>query len=184
MLTRLTTWFARLDPYLLLLLFLSLFALTPLTAPGYFYEAHDGRHSVFYLQMFDASLRSGAFWPRWAMHHIQGYGYPTFMIQAPLSFYIGEIFVLLGAGITLAAKLTWLGGFLAGAWGVYRLVRYWIEDAVQQTGFLPETRFVSRLRCGLLSMATQIIIATVLAIVRSTIISPSSKWRVLSLATI
>lgn len=143
--TRLTTWFARLDPYLLLLLLLSLFALTPLTAPGYFYEAHDGRHSVFYLQMFDASFRSGAFWPRWAMHHIQGYGYPTFMIQAPLGFYVGEIFVLLGAGITLAAKLTWVVGFLGGAWGVYRLVRHWLEDAVQQTGFLPETRFVNGL---------------------------------------
>lgn len=143
--THFSAWLARFDPYLVLLLGLSLLALTPLTAPGYFYEAHDGRHSVFYLQMFDASLRSGARWPRWAMHHIQGYGYPTFMIQAPLGFYVGELFVLLGAGITLAAKLTWVVGFLAGAWGVYRLVRYWIERATQQTGFLPETRFVNGL---------------------------------------
>lgn len=140
--TRISTWFTRLDPYLLLLLLLSLLALTPLAAPGYFYEAHDGRHSVFYLEMFDASFRSGAWWPRWAMHHIQGYGYPTFMIQTPLGFYVGELFVLLGAGITLAAKLTWVAGFLAGAWGVYRLVLYWIEDAAEQTGFLPETRLV------------------------------------------
>jgi hypothetical protein len=135
--TRLTTWLARIDPYLVLLLGLSLLALTPLTAPGYFYEAHDGRHSVFYLQMFDASFQSGAWWPRWAMHHIQGYGYPTFLIQAPLGFYIGELFVLLGAGITLAVKLTWVVGFLAGAWGVYRLVLHWVQDA--------ETRFVGGL---------------------------------------
>ncbi len=138
--TRLTAWLARIDHYLVLLLGLSLLALTPLAAPGYFYEAHDGRHSVFYLQMFDASVRSGAWWPRWAMHHIQGYGYPTFLIQAPLGFYIGELFVLLGAGITLAAKLTWVFGFLAGAWGIYRLVLHWIEDAEAQ-----QTRFVNGL---------------------------------------
>ncbi|MCE7985903.1 MAG: hypothetical protein DYG89_32395 [Caldilinea sp. CFX5] len=144
--TRLTAWLARIDSYLVLLLGSSLLALTPLAAPGYFYEAHDGRHSVFYLQMFDASFQSGAWWPRWAMHHIQGYGYPTFLIQAPLGFYVGELFVLLGAGITLAAKLTWVVGFLVGAWGVYQLVLHWVQDAeTQQTGFLPETRFVGSL---------------------------------------
>jgi hypothetical protein len=119
----------RLDPYLLLLFALSVPALGPLFAPGYFYDAHDGRHSVFYLIQFDASLRDGAWWPRWAMHHIQGYGYPTFLIQAPLGFYLGESFVLAGAGFTLAAKLTWVVGTLAGAWGMYALTRYWIGRA-------------------------------------------------------
>ena len=122
-------WSFRIDPYLLLLLGLSLFALTPLWAPGYFYEAHDGRHSVFYLIQFDASIRDGAWWPRWAMHHIQGYGYPTFIIQAPLGFYLAEIFVLLGAGFTLAAKLAWATGFLVGAWGMYELVVYWLTSS-------------------------------------------------------
>ncbi len=75
---------------------------------------------------FDASLRDGALFPRWAMHHIQGYGYPTFIIQAPLGFYLAEIFVLLGAGYTLAVKLTWAFGFLAGAWGMYRLIVHWL----------------------------------------------------------
>lgn len=117
------------DPYLFFLLTFSLVALTPLWAPGYFYKAHDGRHSVFYLIMFDASIRDGAFWPLWAMHHIQGYGYPTFLLQAPLGFYLAELFVLLGAGYTLAAKLAWVSGFLLGAWGMYRLVVYWLQKA-------------------------------------------------------
>src|SRR3954447_3270852 len=116
----------RLDPYLLLLFALTLPALAPLLSPGYFYEAHDGRHSVFYLIMFDASIRDGAWWPRWAMHHIQGYGYPTFIIQAPLGFYLAEIFVRLGAGYTLAAKWAWATGFLVGGWGMYQLVVYWL----------------------------------------------------------
>ncbi len=117
----------RLDPYLLLLFGLALPALALLLAPGYFYDAHDGRHSVFYLIQFDAGLRDGAWWPRWAMHHIQGYGYPTFLIQAPLGLYLGELFVLLGAGFTLAAKLSWAVGALAGAWGLYALVRHWLQ---------------------------------------------------------
>jgi len=116
----------RLDPYLILLLVLSGLALTPLFAPGYFYSTHDGRHSVFYLNMFDASIRDGALWPRWAMHHIQGYGYPTFIIQSPLGFYVAEIFILLGAGPTLAAKLTWVVAFLGSAWGMYRLSVHWL----------------------------------------------------------
>jgi len=118
----------RLDPYLLLLFALSLPALAPLLAPGYFYDAHDGRHSVFYLIQFDASLRDGAWWPRWAMHHIQGYGYPTFLIQAPLGFYLGALFVISGAGFTLAVKLSWAVGVLAGAWGMYALVRHWLAQ--------------------------------------------------------
>lgn len=116
----------RIDPYLVLLFALCVPALAPLLAPGYFYAAHDGRHSVFYLIQFDASLRDGAWWPRWAMHHIQGYGYPTFLIQAPLGFYLGELFVLLGAGFTLAARFSWAVGVLAGAWGMYALVRHWL----------------------------------------------------------
>ncbi len=120
-------WLAKFDPYLLLLLTLSLFALPPLLAPGYFYEAHDGRHSVFYLLQFDASFRDGAWWPRWAMHHIQGYGYPTFIIQAPLGFYLAEIFVLLGAGYTAAVKLAWAVGFLSSGWGMYQLTVHWLR---------------------------------------------------------
>ncbi|MEZ4713677.1 MAG: hypothetical protein R3A44_41195 [Caldilineaceae bacterium] len=119
-------YLTKVDAMLILLLSLSVLAITPLFAPGYFYAAHDGRHSVFYLIQFDASIRDGALWPRWAMHHIQGYGYPTFIIQAPLGFYLGELFVLLGAGYTLAAKLSWAMGFLASGWGMYALVRYWI----------------------------------------------------------
>lgn len=116
----------RVDPYLLLLLLLCLPMLGPLFASGYFYEAHDGRHSVFYPIQFDASLRSGSLWPRWAMHHLQGYGYPTFIILAPAGFYLVEFFVLLGAGFTTAAKLAWAAGVLLSAWGMYRLLLEWL----------------------------------------------------------
>lgn len=120
----------RVDPWLLLLLGLSLLALTPLASPGYFFSAHDGRHSIFYVEMFHQSIRDGALWPVWAMHHNQGYGYPTFLVQAPLAFYVAELFVLLGFGIVTAVKLAWVVGFLASAWGMYALVRAWLGPGV------------------------------------------------------
>jgi hypothetical protein len=121
-------WLRSFDPYLLLLLGLSLLALTPLFAPGYFYAAHDGRHSVFFATMFDEAFRDGALWPRWAMHHNQGYGYPTFVIQAPLTFYLTEVFMLLGLGVTNAVKVGWALGFLFSGWGMYALIRAWLSD--------------------------------------------------------
>ncbi|MFZ1753325.1 MAG: 6-pyruvoyl-tetrahydropterin synthase-related protein [Caldilineaceae bacterium] len=122
---RLSSLAARLNPYGVLAVVLAIFALWPLLAPGYFFDAHDGRHSVFYVSMFDEAIRDGALWPRWAMHHNAGYGYPTFIVQAPLAFYAAEFFVLLGFGITTAVKLTWAAGFLAGGWGMYQLIRDW-----------------------------------------------------------
>jgi hypothetical protein len=116
----------RPDRYLLLLLALTFFVLTPLLSPGYFYSAHDGRHSVFFVAMFDEAIRDGALWPIWAMHHNQGYGYPTFLIQAPLAFYTAELFALLGLGITTAVKGAWAVAFLLSAWGMYGLVRRWV----------------------------------------------------------
>jgi len=126
--TRLAATAGRLNPYALLTVLLALFALWPLFAPGYFFGAHDGRHSVFYVTMFDEAIRDGALWPRWAMHHNAGYGYPTFIVQAPLAFYAAEFFVLLGFGITTAVKLTWAAGFLIGGWGMYWLIRDWEGD--------------------------------------------------------
>ncbi len=88
-----------------LLLAFSVFALVPLTAPGYFSNAHDSRHSVYFLQMFDMSIRDGAWFPRWAADMVFGYGYPLWLILAPLPFFIGEAFHLVGFDFVTAVKI-------------------------------------------------------------------------------
>ena len=90
---------------LILLLAFSLFALMPLTAPGYFMSAHDARHSVYFLQMFDMAVRDGAWFPRWATDMVFGYGYPLWLILAPLPFYAGEIFHLIGFDFVASVKI-------------------------------------------------------------------------------
>lgn len=128
-LERAVAWLRR-DPHFWLVLLLSVPAMLPLFAPGYFMKAHDARHSIFFLVEFDRSFSEGALWPIWGPDHAVGFGYPTFLLYAPLAFYIGEAFHLLGLGFAAATKATWALGFLLGAAGSYRLARRWFTPAV------------------------------------------------------
>ncbi|MGE5603148.1 MAG: 6-pyruvoyl-tetrahydropterin synthase-related protein [Nitrososphaerales archaeon] len=128
-LERLVAWLRR-DPHLWLALLLAIPAMLPVFAPGYFMKAHDARHSIFFLVEFDQSFSEGAWWPVWGPDHAVGFGYPTFLLYAPLAFYIGEAAHLLGLGFAAATKVTWSLGFLLGAAGSYRLARRWFSPAV------------------------------------------------------
>src|SRR5512142_2994481 len=55
----------RVDGYALLLVALSLLALGPLLQSGYFWGAHDARHSVYFLFEFDRVFQDGVWYPRW-----------------------------------------------------------------------------------------------------------------------
>ena len=109
--------------HLLLALLLACFAIWPLTAPGYFAEAHDAPHSLFFLVEFDQAIRDGALIPRWGTDHALGYGYPTFVYISPLSYYVAEGFYLAGAGVTAAVKLTFALAMLLSALGMFLLAR-------------------------------------------------------------
>ncbi|MCX7841157.1 MAG: hypothetical protein N2559_17100, partial [Anaerolineae bacterium] len=98
-------FFKRIDKYLYLLLLLSIFAIAPLFAPGYFWGAHDGRHSIYFLFEFHRSIQDGIFYPRWAPDYTFGYGYPMFNIYAPGALYISEAFHLLGFDFVTATKI-------------------------------------------------------------------------------
>jgi hypothetical protein len=113
------------DRGLLLLLALSLFAWAPLLSPGYFFHAHDAHHNVFWLVEFDQAIRDGAWWPRWAPDHAMGYGYPLWTFYSPLSYYVAEVFHLLGAGFTAAIKATYALAFLISGVVMYALAKRW-----------------------------------------------------------
>jgi hypothetical protein len=108
-----------------LLLLLLIPAMLPLAAPGYFFKAHDGSHSVSYLVEFDQAIRDGLIWPIWGPDYAVGFGYPVWLVYAPLAYFVAEFFHLLGFGLTVAVKFTWAFGFLLGAAGTYRLARRW-----------------------------------------------------------
>lgn len=116
--------------HLWLALLLAAPAMLTLLAPGYFMKAHDARHSIFFLIEFDRSFSEGVLWPVWGPDHAVGFGYPTFLLYAPLAFFVGEAFHLLGLGFAAAIKATWALGFLLGAAGAYQLARRWFSPAL------------------------------------------------------
>ncbi len=91
--------------FVILVLLLSLPAIGPLLQPGYFWGAHDARHSVYFLFQFDKAIQDGVWYPRWAPDFAFGYGYPFFNIYGPLSSYVGEALHLLGFDIVTAVKI-------------------------------------------------------------------------------
>ena len=119
-------WFgaiSRVDKEVWLLLGLSAFAWLPLLAPGYFLNAHDAPHTVFFLRQFDQAIQDGLLIPRWGTDFALGYGYPLFLFYSPLAYYVAEIFLVLGAGLTLALKLTYVMAFIGSGLAMYVLGR-------------------------------------------------------------
>ncbi|NJN95877.1 MAG: hypothetical protein HC875_18110 [Anaerolineales bacterium] len=106
-----------------LVLALSVFAWGPLFTPAYFFNAHDAKHSVFFLVEFDQTFRDGFWWPRWSPDFAFGYGYPLFNMYAPLAFYAAEILHLLGLGFTTAIKTMYVLAVIAAGLGMYGFSR-------------------------------------------------------------
>ena len=114
---------ARFDPHLILILLLALFPIGPLFQPGYFWDAHDARHSVYFLFELDRGIRDGILFPRWQPDFAFGYGYPFFNIYGPLSSYVGEAFHLLGFGFADAVKIVFGLSVAASGLAMYGFVR-------------------------------------------------------------
>ena len=114
---------SKIDPYLIITILLSLFAIGPLMQPGYFWGAHDARHSVYFLFEFNKSIQEGILWPRWGPDWGFGYGYPFWNIYGPLTYFVGEGAYLLGLDYVSAVKVVFALSVLASAAAMYLFVR-------------------------------------------------------------
>lgn len=108
----------RFDWGYLIVLGLSLPVLWPLVGPTYL-SSHDGLHHLYRLLDLDWSIRGGALYPRWMPNMGFGYGYAILNYYAPLSYYIAEVFKVLGAGYIDSIKLTYAVGFLTSGVTMY-----------------------------------------------------------------
>jgi hypothetical protein len=109
----------RVSPHVVIPLAFAALIAAPLTAPGYFMFAHDARHTVYFMQMFDAALRDGALYPRWATDMVFGYGYPVWLILAPLPYYGAELFHLFGLDFPASIKAVEAASWFLSALGMY-----------------------------------------------------------------
>ncbi len=114
---------SRLDPYILLVILFSLFSIGPWLQPGYPWDAHDARHSVYFLFEFDQGIADGILFPRWQPDFAFGYGYPFFNIYGPLPTYLAEAFHLLDLGFTDAIKAVFALSVMASGLAMYGFVK-------------------------------------------------------------
>lgn len=121
--SRTTSHGSRFDPYLLLVILFSLFTIGPLLQPGYQWDAHDARHSVYFLFEFDRGIQDGILYPRWQPDFAFGYGYPFFNIYGPLSTYAAEVFYLLGFGFAGAVKIVFALSVVGSGLAMYGFVK-------------------------------------------------------------
>jgi hypothetical protein len=104
---------------------LALPALAPFAQPGYFWGAHDARHNVYFLFEFDRAWQDGIYFPRWAPDFTFGYGYPFWIVYAPLATYLGQAFHLLGFGWEASVKLVLCLSIVASGLAMYGFVASW-----------------------------------------------------------
>ncbi len=98
---------------IIIVLVLSFWAIRPLLSPGLF-PVHDDTQVQRVFEM-TKSLNAGMFPVRWSMDLGFGFGYPIFNFYAPLAYYSGSFFNLLGFNVLISAKLMMgLGILLSG----------------------------------------------------------------------
>lgn len=103
---------------------LSYWSVSQLFLPGVF-PVHDDTQ-VARVQQMTKALTDGMFPVRWVPDLGYGFGYPIFTFYGPFAYYIGSIFMLLGANALLATKLMMMVGVVVSGVGMYYLARvFW-----------------------------------------------------------
>jgi hypothetical protein len=99
-------------------LLLTLPAVLPLFQSGYL-DSHDGLFHLYRLASLDEAFQAGVFYPRLFGQFAFGYGHAVLNYYSPLTYYVAQLFHMMGAGYILSIKLTFALGFLLSAAFMY-----------------------------------------------------------------
>lgn len=139
--------------YLLLLTLLSLPALQPilhrLPTCGF-----DNQFHLWRAVQMEALLRQGILYSRWAPHMAQGYGYPLFLFQSPLSATAAALLHGLGLDWGIALNGVYGLAILASGWSMWLLAReLWGDRGAMVTAvayvYAPYHAYVAHYRASL-----------------------------------
>ncbi|HJX38192.1 MAG TPA: glycosyltransferase family 39 protein, partial [Anaerolineae bacterium] len=112
----------RFDMNYLWVVLLALPAMVPLFQSGYL-KSHDGLFHLYRLAALDEAFRGGVLYPRWFPQFAFGYGQPVLNYYSPLTYYVAQLFHMLGAGYILSIKLTFAAGFMLSTVFIYLYAR-------------------------------------------------------------
>ncbi len=99
-----------------------------LAQAGYF-SSSDGMIHLYRLFELDRALRAGMLYPRWFPLSGYGYGLPVLNYYPPLSYYLAQLFHLVGAGYIASIKLLIALSFLIAAVSMFLFARDLLGDA-------------------------------------------------------
>lgn len=118
---------------LLAILIILLPALSGFLKPG-FYAAHDAVWHISRFWQFHLSLESGQFPVRWAPTLYFGLGYPTFIVNFHLPYYLMELIYRLGFGPVDTFKILLETSYAASIYFFYLYLRRFFGKAAAITG--------------------------------------------------
>jgi uncharacterized membrane protein len=109
---------------LFIVLLLSYWLIKPFFIPGFF-SMHDDTQVARVFEMHK-SLSDGMFPVRWISDLGYNYGYPIFNFYAPLAYYVGSLFMLLGFDALIATKIMMAFGIILSGIFMYLLAKqFW-----------------------------------------------------------
>lgn len=106
----------------LLLLAVLLPGLSGFLKPG-FYAAHDAVWHIARFWQFNLSLESGQFPVRWAPTLFYGLGYPAFIVNFHLPYYLMEVIYRFGFSLVDTYKILMAASYVFGAYFLYLYLR-------------------------------------------------------------
>lgn len=106
------------------ILLISILASLPLLKPG-LYTMHDDQQ-VARLFLFDKSLKSGQFPPRWVDELGFGFGYPLFNFYPPAVYVLGDLFHLFGLSFISSVKLVFFTSIFLSGVSMYILTKEYL----------------------------------------------------------
>lgn len=112
------------------LIFLTLFSVwitRDLFRPDFF-QSHDALYHVVRLDQFHKSFISGQIPVRWAPDLLNGLGYPLFIVNYHLPYYLAEAFHLLGLSLFAAIKAVFIVSLTASALTGFWLFYSWTKN--------------------------------------------------------
>src|SRR3989344_8487245 len=93
-----------------------------------FFQSHDALYHVVRLDQFHKALLSGQFPVRWAPDLLDGLGYPLFVINYHLPYYLAEAFHLLGLSLFSALKAMFIFSVIGSALTSFWLFYSWSNN--------------------------------------------------------
>ncbi len=109
-------------------------AILPFLTPGYFWNANDARHDVYFIFEYVRALRDGDWYPRWLPDMTFGLGYPLFNIYAPFAVQVGVGLYLLGWSFTQAVEGVFILSVFFSALAMYGFLRGVVGEGAAFTG--------------------------------------------------